>query len=267
MWPSWKLGVLCRWSMRRPGVAISTSGPALSAASWDLRSSPPAGDDSGAASGWRWGGAWRGQRGEAVGRWGGGRTDGQAGGDGGELGQLAGHRVHLDAQLPGGHQDQDPGHLGCLGLVDQALQHRQHEGSRLPWGEGGGVRAGPVRFRRDPVRTDSPVPVAAQAHRSRPSRPTGMQAFWMGVGCWKPSAVTACRGSQSHASVSKQPTNPSRAGTTSCYILLPETTGASEASRRRHTPMTSTEASLTSSLTFGHLRVAAGNDSSSLRLC
>lgn len=77
-----------------------------------------------------------------------------------------------------------------------------------------------------------------------------MQAFWMGVGCWKPSAVTACRGSQSHDSVSKQPTNPSRAGTTSCYVLLPETTGASEASRGRRTPMTSAKASLTTSLTF-----------------
>ena len=37
-----------------------------------------------------------------------------------------------------------------------------------------------------------PVPVAAQAHRSLPSRPTGTQAFWMGVGCLKPRAVMAC---------------------------------------------------------------------------
>lgn len=39
----------------------------------------------------------------------------------------------------------------------------------------------------------SPVPVAAQAHRSRPRRPTGTQAFWIGVGCLKPRAVIACR--------------------------------------------------------------------------
>lgn len=59
-------------------------------------------------------------------------TDSQAGGDGGELGELTGHRVHLDAQLSGGNQTQDPGHLGRPGLINQALQHRQHEGRRLP---------------------------------------------------------------------------------------------------------------------------------------
>lgn len=36
-----KLGVLWRWSISRPGVAIRTSGPALNAASWDFRSNPP----------------------------------------------------------------------------------------------------------------------------------------------------------------------------------------------------------------------------------
>lgn len=41
IWVSSKLGVLWRWSISRPGVAIRTSGPALNAASWDFRSNPP----------------------------------------------------------------------------------------------------------------------------------------------------------------------------------------------------------------------------------
>ena len=36
-----KHGVLCKWSMRRPGVAIQISGPSLSAASWAFTSKPP----------------------------------------------------------------------------------------------------------------------------------------------------------------------------------------------------------------------------------
>lgn len=51
-------------------------------------------------------------------------TDSQAGSDGSELGQLPGNRVHLDPQLPGRNQNQDPGHLGGSGLVNQTLQHR-----------------------------------------------------------------------------------------------------------------------------------------------
>lgn len=41
-----------------------------------------------------------------------------------------------------------------------------------------------------------PVPVAAQAQISFPSRPTGIQAFWIGVGCLKPRAVIACQGNR-----------------------------------------------------------------------
>lgn len=41
MWLSSKLGVLWRWSISLPGVAIKTSGPALRATSWDFRSNPP----------------------------------------------------------------------------------------------------------------------------------------------------------------------------------------------------------------------------------
>ena len=36
-----KLGALCKWSMSLPGVAITTSGPSLRAASWVLISRPP----------------------------------------------------------------------------------------------------------------------------------------------------------------------------------------------------------------------------------
>lgn len=41
-----------------------------------------------------------------------------------------------------------------------------------------------------------PVPVAAQAQMSFPRSPTGMQAFWMGVGCLKPRAVIAYKAGQ-----------------------------------------------------------------------
>lgn len=79
-----------------------------------------------------------------------------------------------------------------------------------------------------------------------------MQAFWMGVGCWKPSAVMACRGSNHSV-------NPSRARTTSWsassfYTLLSETTGVSEATGGRSIPMSSCiDASLTFSSTFSLL--------------
>ena len=46
--------------------------------------------------------------------------------------------------------------------------------------------------RRHPSSLSSvPVPVAAQAQMSFPNSPTGMHAFWMGVGCLKPMAVMA----------------------------------------------------------------------------
>lgn len=64
------------------------------------------------------------------------RTDSQAGGDGGELGQLPGHRVDLDPQLSGGNQNQHPSHLGCFRFINQTLQHWQHERSRLPCAQG-----------------------------------------------------------------------------------------------------------------------------------
>lgn len=54
----------------------------------------------------------------------------------------------------------------------------------------------------------SPVPVAAQAHKSRPRRPTGTQAFWIGVGCLKPSAVMACRYTTGHTELSTQQLHP-----------------------------------------------------------
>ena len=40
----------------------------------------------------------------------------------------------------------------------------------------------------------SPVPVAAQAHTSLPSRAIGMVADWMGVGVTKFNPLTACKG-------------------------------------------------------------------------
>ena len=36
------------------------------------------------------------------------------------------------------------------------------------------------------------MPVAAQAHMSRPSRATGIVAAWMAVGCWNSIAVSDC---------------------------------------------------------------------------
>ncbi len=60
-------------------------------------------------------------------------THGQARADAGELRQLAGDAVHLDAQLSGGHQNQHTRHLRLSRLVDQTLQNRQHEGRSLSW--------------------------------------------------------------------------------------------------------------------------------------
>lgn len=56
----------------------------------------------------------------------------QARADAGELCQLTGHGVHLNAQLSGRHQNQHSRHLSLSWLVDQTLQNRQHEGCSLP---------------------------------------------------------------------------------------------------------------------------------------
>lgn len=58
-------------------------------------------------------------------------THSKAGGDVGELRQLACHRVDLDAKLSRWHQHQHTRHLGLLGLVDESLQHWQHERGSL----------------------------------------------------------------------------------------------------------------------------------------
>lgn len=54
-------------------------------------------------------------------------THGQAGGDVGELAQLACYRVHLDAQLSGGYEHKHARYLRFPRLIQETLQYRQHE--------------------------------------------------------------------------------------------------------------------------------------------
>ena len=56
--------------------------------------------------------------------------------DGGKLGELPGHLIHLDTELTGGDEDQDAGHGVCGGPVEEPLQHRQHVGRSLACASG-----------------------------------------------------------------------------------------------------------------------------------
>lgn len=118
-----------------------------------------------------------------------------------ELCQLFCDRMHLNTQLSCWHKNQYPRYWGLTRFVNQALKHRQDEGSCFAYRrkinknyKDLSVTVNALNSPRFLWLKPLPVPVAAQAQISFPRRPTGIQAFWIGVGCLKPRAVIAFKG-------------------------------------------------------------------------